>query len=855
MRRLLRYLRFAALGSLFPALSLSAVVRVAVLAPAQLAPEARHGLISLEGSLRARGFTVVSAGPADYFVLAGTASAPGEAGTALRPAPAARPEALVMRHVRHLGKPAVVLYGSDARGLMYAALDAAERVSRSTGASPFEHVRDVEEAPRIAERAISIYTMHRGLFERRLRDPECWKRYFDLLARSRLNGLVVIFGYENGGFMAPPYPYFFDTPGFASVRLVGITAEEQRRNTEAFRSLIRIAHERGVAVTAAIWDHIYRGGVQGGGIPGASERAGREVPGLVAGLEESNLVPYTKAALRRFLEVFPDVDAIQFRMHGESGLKRSEMESFWHDIFTTMRALRPGLRVDLRAKDLPDSIIEDALAQGLRARVSTKYWMEQMGLPFHPTHVNRQNQQDRRHGYADLLRYPQRYKVHWQLWSGGTARLLLWADPSYVRRFGENVHVYGGDSFEVNEPLATWMLGEAHDTPIKPVLDPRYRSFDYEFERYWHFFQLWGRVSYNPDTPTEVWTREFERRFGAAGRHAMEALHLASAVLPRIVAAAYRYELFPTTRGWAEMMRQGDLPRYAELEGSDIEQFLSPRDAARGILEGSATSRRHPDETSRFLGRLSDQIFEHARQAEAAAGKPGGELAATLADARILAGLARYHAERLRAAVSYNLYKMTGDLPSFDEALAGEKRAVAAWERIVAAAGDVYSEDLPFGVHRVGFPRHWKEELAALRRGLDALESERRSAGTRAGGARVPVRPAAAADREPPSVRIEPCAEARPGEDCRVVVRAEDASGVKSVRLRYRHMTQFEDYETAEMKLDPATGRYSAGIPGSFITRKWDLMFFVEALDVHGNGRNYPDLETDAPYVVVGVKR
>ena len=36
----------------------------------------------------------------------------------------------------------------------------------------------------------------------------------------------------------------------------------------------------------------------------------------------------------------------------------------------------------------------------------------------------------------------------------------------------------------------------------------------------------------------------------------MKAQHLSSQVLPRIVAAAYRYSYFPTTRGWAEMKRQ-----------------------------------------------------------------------------------------------------------------------------------------------------------------------------------------------------------------------------------------------------------------------------------------------------------
>ena len=53
--------------------------------------------------------------------------------------------------------------------------------------------------------------------------------------------------------------------------------------------MIRIAHERGIDVTAGIWDHIYRGGVQGGGIPGASAKAGKRVPGLVWGVTAENL--------------------------------------------------------------------------------------------------------------------------------------------------------------------------------------------------------------------------------------------------------------------------------------------------------------------------------------------------------------------------------------------------------------------------------------------------------------------------------------------------------------------------------------------------------------------------------------
>ncbi|MDF1575400.1 MAG: hypothetical protein P1P86_09440 [Bacteroidales bacterium] len=255
-------------------------------------------------------------------------------------------------------------------------------------------------------------------------------------------------------------------------------------------------------------------------------------------------------------------------MHNESGLKRGEeMEIFWTEVFGMMKATAPGLQVELRAKELPESIIQIARELKLDFTVTTKYWMEQLGLPFHPTHINRENQLERRHGYADMLRYPQEYKILWRLWSGGTQRVLLWGDPGYVRRFSESTHLYDGVGFEINEPLATKMEAQPHDEEPFDLLNLPYRYYDYEFERYWHFFQVFGRLSYNPDTSPEVWIREFNHRFGKeAGPHIQEALHKASAILPRVMAACAPYGKFPTTMGWAEMQRFGDLPQLPMLK-------------------------------------------------------------------------------------------------------------------------------------------------------------------------------------------------------------------------------------------------------------------------------------------------
>jgi hypothetical protein len=811
---------------------------VVLVTSAAMPAPAAHGLDRLRGALAARGFRVVdgrSEPRADMYVRVTIDPAMGCA------------ESLSIARTTIEGRPAIDLRGADATGVMYAALDTADRVAWSRVEDPFADVRQVSEQPFLHERGVSMYTMQRALFEQKLYDETYWTKYFDLLADSRINTFVVIFGYENGGFMAPPYPYFYNVPEFPGVRMVGLTAEQQAHNTAAFKTMIRLAHERGIHVTAAIWDHIYRAGVQAGGIQGAP-KGDVPTPGLVWGVAGDNLAAYSKAALKKFLAVFPDVDGLQFRMHDESGLKPEEMSGFWHDVFAEMKATRPDLKIDLRAKGLPDAVIDDALAQGLDARISTKFWMEQMGLPFHPTHVNPQDQQNRRHGYADLLRYPQRYRVHWQLWTGGTARLLLWGDPEYVRRFASAAKLYGGESFDVNEMLATKMLGEPHDAKPIDILNAPYRYYDYEFERYWHFYQLWGRLTYAPDTPSDLWDKEFTRRFGAAdGPHVEAALHHASGILPHIVAAAYRYSNFPTTRGWAEMQRQGTLEQFASLEGSDTEQFLPPSAEAKRLLAGTATSLRRPDDVGAWFAGTADTIDKELAALGPSGGRRTAELTSTITDCRILSALARYYAARLSAAVSYDVFKLNGSLAAFDAAAADERRAIAAWGSIVTAAGDVYAPSLPFGA-RPFFPRHWSEELTKLKSDFDTWLASRPAADRP--GARFPPAPL---DVAMPSVTVDRPAAAEPGRDLAVTVHVSGAP-IRSITLRFRHVTQYEDYQSAAMTAGRG-GVFTAAIPGAFVTRDRDVMYFVEVITRDGGGANYPDLDRETPYVVVPVRR
>ncbi|HCN83249.1 MAG TPA: hypothetical protein DIT07_06435, partial [Sphingobacteriaceae bacterium] len=655
---------------------------------------AMHGVDKLTETLKAKHITfekVTSGANAHGQVLLviGLSSGDGMAARLLKNRNHAVPkisEALTIWKTQWQKKPVTVISGYDDKGVMYGLLDVANRISWSTDRSaPLRYVKEVTSKPDIKERGLSMYTMNRAYWESRFYDENYWTQYFDMMAQNRFNMLEILFGYENGGFLAPSYPYFFNVDGFPNVKMEGITAEQQQRNLATMNHLIKMAHERGIKVRLAIWDHIYRGGVQAGGNPDFEYVPNKPQAFQVGGLDAENIRPYTKAAFAKFVKLIPELDAILYKTNNESGLKDSELTAFGVNFFETVKENAPNMMIDIHSKGLTDTLINSAIKMGINFRIAPKFWMEQMGLPFSPTHINREDQKNRRHGYADMLRYPQQYQMLWKLWNGGTTRVFLWGDPEYARRFIASSHLYNSDAYEVYEPLATKMEAQAHDAKPFELLNPQYQYYKYEFERYWNFFQNFGLIGYDPNTPADVWDKEFEKRFGTkTGPIIKSALNEASWVLPRIVASCYPYSYFPTTSAWPEKQRLGDLPLYAKAEGSDLQQFASFDEEARVLLGELETAKTLPSTTSMWLVRLSEDVNKKVAEAEKTIGiKTNKEFNSTVTDLKMLSNLALYHSRRVPAAVSYCLFLRTQNVAALDDAIAHEQKAIEAWQQLV----------------------------------------------------------------------------------------------------------------------------------------------------------------------------
>lgn len=834
-----------------------------------------HGLTKLTDALKAKNIIFEKVGSVTeakgkLIIITGLSAGEGEAAGILNSGNRIVPEvseALTIWKTKRQNKIIWVISGFDDKGLMYGLLDVAIRIGWSADSkNPMSEVKEITEKPDVKERAVSIYTMNRTYWESRLYDEAYWTRYLDMLAQDRFNSIVVIFGYENGGFMAPCYPYFFDVEGFPDIRMVGLTSEQQQKNLSAFKKLIKMAHDRGISFTVGIKDHIYRGGVQGGGIPGIKNAPDQPIPGLVWGINNDNLISYTKAALTKFIKLFPDINGILFFINDETGLKKGELLGFATDFFQMIKEMTPKLNLYIHSKGLTDPMIQSAVDVKVNFLISPKYWMEQMGLPYHPTHINRENQFDRRHGYSNLLIYPQKYKLQWRLWNGGTTRILLWGDPEYARRFAESTHLYNGNGFDVNEPLATKMEAQPQDAKPFDLLKPQYRYYDYEFERYWHFFQVFGRMGYNPETSPEVWQKEFELRFGKKAAPFVEsALHKASWILPRIVASCYPYACFPTTRGWPEKQRLGDLSDYALAEGSDIQQFASFDEEAKILIEGGETAKILPSVNSLWFYKTSSDINKLIADVEKAIGKSQNkEFNSTITDLNILANLALYHSRRIPAAVSYRLFERTHDVSVLDDAISYERKAIEAWRQIVAAAGNVYADDLMMGVREAEFMKmihhlsgHWKDELGYLEKGLAALEQKRGEFKAEGTVKTAPHFKVASDVNIDPQFKIihNRVTNALLDRPITVSVKVNAPAGVKWVRLRYRNVNQEQDFKTLQMVSAGEKDSYQAIVPTEQINTKWDFMYFIEVMDNNGNGRIYPNLNIETPYIIVKLIR
>lgn len=751
-------------------------------------------------------------------------------------------------------------WGSDIGGLVFALTELADRVQFASGVDLFEGTYPLVERPSARVRSMSRMFCSEQEDKVWFYDRQQWRDYLSMLATNRFNrfSLALGFGY-NYPYHNPwitdvyfyfPYPYLLDLPGH-DVKVVELPEDERERNLDMLKFIGREAARRGLEFQLALWTQRY----DFDDVPRANY--------TVRGVTKDNLAPYCRDAITTLLKEVPEITGLTFRVHVEGGIAEGEY-GFWEDAFAGVAAAGRPVEIDMHGKGLDHKMIGIARDSGMPIAASPKYLAEHMGPPYHqsairekeyPPEVARSEREQLsegsrkflRYSYGDLLTADKDYKVIYRIWPG-TQRVLLWGDPEFAAGYGRSSMFAGSDGVEWCEPLGfKGRMGTGIPGGRFNYQKQGYAT-RYDWQKYDYQYRVWGRLLYNPDAPRESWMRYLQQVCGDAAEECEKGMSWASRVLPLVTLAhgpsASNNHYWPEVYTNLALVEGSGRRAYGfDMEGPvrfgnaptfDPTLFANAREYAELLLAGEPSHRFTPLDVADWLDEMANGGESEVLKANSASSFGRIAVQRMLVDIRICAGLARFFAERFRAACWAELFVATKVTPLMDRVIDHARRSLMAWEKIADISRDLYADDLTYG------PQSWLRgswhsrlpemqaevaDLESLRGGgcYESVEASPKAAAAIAAlEARFPVL------SRPSGVTGAPTF--KPGADFEVRF---DGKAEGEPTLHYRHINQAERWKSLPMK-DQAGG-FAATVPGSYTQSRYHLQYFVS---FRQNGRS-----------------
>jgi len=597
----------------------------------------------------------------------------------------------------------LVVAGSDDRGLMYALLEMAEQVDfLEAGQDWFDTIKEISEKPLVPVRSMAILLHSEDCEKDWYYSKEHWQEYFAMLAANRWNAFNLIFSHQTP-YLSPLYAFHVKVEQHPEVKAKGLTEEQRIRNLEMLRYISSLAKQRGIDFTIGIWQQIAWEG----------KHQGSKQESMVTGLTRKNMHSYTYHALLNLLKECPDIKGVQLRINHESGIDYDEQTEFFkNSVFKAIKDCGRPIQLEARNVGLLKETLQAALDMGLPTRVSHKYWGEHMVFPYHPTRIMWT------YSYGDWLKYPQRYQNLYQVWSLGSHRLLLWGDPAYVRRFAPTTLFQNASGFEICAPLSQKGYGNVPGA-WRIFRDKDREYYQWEFERYWSYYTLFGRLNYNPKGSDEIWMRELSSRFGKEAVAAVaEAYRAASRVIPLILGhATSDYNMYI----WPEKDMGGLINFYLHFQTFNEPRISNFMEFIENRLGGKSSAKLTPEDMAQRMEATAAEVEDSLRQADALVSETNKEFWATKKDFQILSGMARYFAQKIRATYKLGFFYKLHDYSLLKQSIAHAEKALDIWKKLSAVAEEIYYPNLIMGPGSIG---HWKDNIVFTENDLEQIRHQ-----------------------------------------------------------------------------------------------------------------------------------
>lgn len=810
-----------------------------------------------------RAQTVQQADRRGSIVLIASSLTPAGAGAvagARVPQPST-PESLALFETKLGGLPAVVACAPDARGLTYATYELVDRVRHGAG---LKFAAPVVESPANPVRSIMRQFTSETYDKPWFYDRGMWPQYLSMLAANRFNRLNLTFGlaYDmlvkvTDSYMLFTYPFLLSVPGY-DVKVTNLPDAERDRNLAALRYISEQTVAHGLSFELGLWMHGYE------------LKDSPDAKYLVTGLSPDNHAAYCRDALTMLLKALPAVSSVGLRIHGESGVAEGSYD-FWKAVFAGVSGAGRKIEVDLHAKGIDDTMLNNALATGLPVNVSPKFAAEHQGLPYHQADIRPSEipapgvvgeglmklsagqRSFTRYGYADLMRDDRKYSVRTRVFYG-SQRVLASGSADAAAAYGRAFQFCGMTGADLMEPLTfrgrrgTAVAGIRRDGYLPAQLQPQY-----DWQKYDYWYRSFGRMLFNPDTPAA----DVRRVFGTREQALADAVEAATLILPLITqvhslsAACDIY--WPETSASIPLASEADKlffdtpsPKTCQnVTALDPQLFSSCSEFASELL-GERSGKYSPVEAALWLDGLADKTDVALK----AAGKPKAiDAARLIVDAELQMWLGRFYAAKLRAAVLMALHEKNAERNTLEACLKQYKAARAFWAKIVDRAYGVYANDLSIS-DRFTERGQWADRLKDIDADIAALDARLVTITATADTAALVDAVVNAKPREALAPRHTAPATFTPKQEVTLDIATQHAPA-KAV-LWYRHVNQAERWVSAAMT---ASGNvYRASIPAAYTDSPYPLQYYFEFRAGPQQAWTYPGLNEhllNQPYIVL----
>lgn len=609
------------------------------------------------------------------------------------------------------------------RGCLYGLMDIIEQLGPSGN---FVGVKEKQIVPALSFRGIKFnlpWSPYRPgpateLHMETCRDLQFWESYLDMMVENRFNALSL--------WNIHPFPYMIRSMNFPNATPFDDQELDEWRGF--WKALFKMAKDRGIETYLVNWNI-------------AVSPEFTEAYGAKEYDDRSKLVKtYTRESVTQLINEYENLTGLGVTLAdwmgnwGDDKMTPTAREDWIEDTFVAgMKKANRKIKFIHRAvlagdpKEMRRVIDHAGLPE--KTNVEVKFnWSHGHSTPnLSLTHSN--NEGTIMRDFWDPT--PENYFVSWMI-RNEDFFVLRWGDPDFIRdHIKTNLHEY----------VDGYFIGSEGYIPAKDYShkDHPHKTWTYAFQKQWLFYHLWGRLMYNANETDTTLAKAFEKRYPDADALALLAAHSLASKVPLYMASFYKgtWDFTLYSEGFLAPWQAGfddgkspfiSLEEMVEHETLDL-HYLSIGEYCRLKNENSPISRESisPLQLAENLNETCKKSRALIEQLRLSNDEP--TLNSELDDLETWCHLGSYLADKIRAGVSYETFRLTKQQTAKDDAIAYLDKCVGHWENIIRLTDERY-KPMPYvsmGHHEPRWPDfkafHWKYFLKDVKADIDFVKN------------------------------------------------------------------------------------------------------------------------------------